>query len=368
MKKNFFVEFSSPLSKDEKLILKKIIVDYENGAPLTYPVNSLDIPMLKNSKEKFMERLEKKGVSLGCSSKKSFCPFFSRVVFSGGFISLELNPGFLYYLTDRREKSNYNLMEVLFFKNQFSIEFFYNILNKNLFKNSISLSLKEFRENLGVHGYERPYDLKRFIIQPLVEDISANTDFEIEFSITKKERSNVIEFNIENKRLETIRSHTKYFMRLYKAYIKNSKKTALLIFDSMVINGYDYVKEKILFCIKNQKKYTPNFDELLKVVISSTEKEFILTKEINLMVENIYNFRNYLHKELDKLEFLELNSLDYCTRVTRELFKGREEIGKPVSIISENLKLILIYNPEEVSNIKIFKKNENHPLESLKKL
>ena len=368
MKKNFFIEFSSPLSRDEKLILKKIILDYENNIPLTYSIASLDIPKLKNSKEKFMERLGKKGASLGYSSKKSFCPYFSRVVFSGEFISLELNPGFLHYLTDKREKSNYNLMEVLFFKNQFSIEFFYNILNKNLFKNVITLSLSEFRDMIEVQGYERPYDLKRFIIHPLMEDISANTDFEIEFSIRKKEGANTIEFQIHNKRLETIRSHTKYFMKIYKPYISHRKETGLLIFNSINIYGYDYVKEKILFCIKNQKKYTPDFDELLKIVISSPEEEFLLTKEINLMAENIYNFRSYLHKELYRLESLELKSLDYYTRLTHELFKSKEKRGKPVSIISENLKLILCYNPEEVSNIKIYKKNENHPLEFLKKV
>lgn len=367
MKKNFFIEFSSPLSKDEKCILKKIILDFENEVPLTYPIASLKVPKLKNSKEKFVERLGKKGVFLGTSSLKSFCPFFSKIVFSNKFVSLELNPRFLFYLTDTREKSNYNLMEVIFFKHQFSIDFFYKILNENLLKNTIALSLDGFRELINLEGYERLYDLKRFVLQPLVEDISLNTGFEIEFLIKKESKSYIIHFKIQNKKMESVKSHTRYLLKLYKPYILDKKKTGLLIFNSINIYGYEPVKQKIYFCIKNQKKYTSNFDELLRVVLDTSEKEFILIKEVNLMITNIYNFRSYIHKELEKLKILELESLDYCTRLTRELFKIKDKKEIPISIISENLKVVLVYNPKEISNIKIFKRNINHPLELLKR-
>ncbi|MGL4358790.1 MAG: hypothetical protein ACRCSY_08890, partial [Cetobacterium sp.] len=60
MKNKYFLEFSSQLLKEEKIILKLLIEKYLKKEKLEFFLDEIEIPKLRNCKKNFIERLGKK--------------------------------------------------------------------------------------------------------------------------------------------------------------------------------------------------------------------------------------------------------------------------------------------------------------------
>lgn len=356
MIKNYFVEFSSSLSKDEKVILLFFIEKYLKNTTLDFVMEDLNIPKLKGSKKIFLERLGKKGIYfIDIDKNKIYCPFFNMIIFSQDNVSLFFNLNFIEYLTDKDKKLSYSLKEILCLKYNFSIQFFYKILKKNIFKEIFKINIIKFKMLLEIDTYDRIYDLKRFILEPLVEDISKNTDFKIQFLLKKEELNWIIIFNIKNKKIERIKNYSDNFFKLYKSHIKNKNKIEQLFYNSLSIYGYDFVKNKILFSIKNKILYNLDFDEILEKVFNNNIGEsYIILKNANEKVESINLFRKLIHKQLKTLDFPEISLYEYNTALERKLFSIKE--NEMISIDSENLKVELTYSPKSISKVIIYKK------------
>lgn len=219
----------------------------------------------------------------------------------------------------------------------------------------MKIELEKFKEIVTIDSYSRLYDLKRFVLIPLVEDINKNTDFKIDFSLNKEDGVWKIEFLIKNAKMDCIKNYTKLFIKLYKNYIVDKKKVAFLIFNAINLYSYDYVKSKILFAIKNKKKYSLNFDELLENALCDKIGEFyVLLKSYEVQVENINMFRKAIHREIYPLDFPEISTLEYNTNLAKQLYSLKPK--ERLTLTSENLKLELLFNPENISRVDIYKK------------
>lgn len=60
MEKNYFIEFSSPLIKEEKKLIHFLIKKELKLLPLKFLLEDLEIPELKNSKLNFIDRFARK--------------------------------------------------------------------------------------------------------------------------------------------------------------------------------------------------------------------------------------------------------------------------------------------------------------------
>ncbi|MGL5124313.1 MAG: replication initiation protein [Fusobacteriaceae bacterium] len=356
MKNKYFVEFSSYLTKDEKIILIFFLEKYFKNEKMKFLLEELEIPKLNNSKNNFVERLSKKGIYfLESEVAKVYCPFFSSLIINEKTIKVNFNFEFIEYLTDKEKILNYSLKEVLFLKYSFSIDFFYKILKENMLKSKITIELEKFREILILDFYLRHYDLKRFRLIPLVEDINKNTDFKIEFSLIKENDIWKIVFLIENSRINTIKNYAKIILKFYKHHISNPNKIYSLILSSLNINNYEYVKSKIIFTIKNKNKYNLTFDELLEnVLLNKIGSFYILLNNIEILTPTINLFIKAVYKEIINLDFSEIVTFDYYTNLTKQLYSLIPK--KTITIISENIKLELTFSPKELSNITIYQK------------
>ncbi len=356
MEKNYFVEFSPSLLKEERNLLSFLLKKSLKKDKLEFLLEDLDIPKLKNSKVLFLERFVKKGIYLiENEDRRVYCPYFDLLTVAGDKVILSFNNFFLEYLTNKEKDFKYYLKEVLFLKNSFSIDFFYKVIKKNILKNTLKVDVEKFKIILNLDSYDRLYDLKRFILIPLVEDISKNTDFKLDFKLEKIENKWFIVFYMKNKKIEIIKNYTQLFLKLYKHHIKDKNKMGVYLFNSIHVHGYDYIKSKILFSIKNKTKYNLNFDDILEKVLNDKLGEFYINlSSCEFKIDNIDSFRKKLHNELNKFNFSEVCRLDYNTNLTKELFKINTK--EPIIINSENLKLELYYDPEGLSKIDIYKK------------
>ncbi len=356
MKNKYFLEFSSQLLKEEKNILKLFIEKFLEKETMEFKLDELEIPKLRNCKKNYIERLGKKGISfIDGNVERVYCPFFSSLSFNNDLLKVYFNEKFIEYLVNKEKKIKYSLKEVLYLKNSFSIDFFYKVLKENKLKNNFSIELEKFKEIVTIESYSRIYDLKRFVLTPLVDDINKNTDFKIEFICNKENGVWKIDFLIKNDKIDLIKNYTKLFLKLYKNHIIDKKKVALLIFNAINLHGYDYIKSKILFAIKNKKKYNLNFDNLLENVLCDRIGEFyILLRSFEVIAENIDIFRKTIHREIHPLDFPEINTLEYNTNLAKQLYSLKPK--EILTLTSENLKLELFFNPKEASKIDIYKK------------
>lgn len=77
-------------------------------------------------------------------------------------------------------------------------------------------------------------------------------------------------------------------------------------------------------------------------------------KSFECEVKDLDQFRKILFKELSPLDIPEIATMDYNTRLTQKIFAMKERDN--IEIVSENLKLQLLYNIEKKSKITVYLK------------
>lgn len=353
LKKKVFVEFSCPLTKDEKKLINFLVKKELKLEKLTFLLEDLDIPKLKNSKLSFIDRFCKKGIYLYSNDDMEYLSIFNSYSFTNNFVTINFNPIFIEYLKDEEKIFHYNLPQILFFKYDFSIDFFYKLIKPNFLDSTIEIPLEEFRDIINNYKYKRLYDVKRFLIEPLIEDINLYTDFKLSYKINKTDTSYTIVFYLKNNNIDEVRNYVNNFLRLYKHYILEPEKLKVVIFNAIQTHGYNYTKNKLLLTIKNKKKYRLKFDDIFEKFLNNELGEsYVALKKIECEVKSINKLKELVFKELAPLDIPEIAKLDYNTSLTQKIFWMKEK--EITEIISDNLKIELFFNPENKSNINIY--------------
>ena len=355
MKKIYFIEFSSPLVKEEKKLIHFLIKRELKLLPLRFLLEDLEIPELKNSKLNFIDRFTRKGIYIFFNDEIIYIPIFESYHLKEKFIEFSFNSLFVEYLKNEEKIFQYNLPQVLFFKYDFSIDFFYKIIKPNFLNSKIELSMEEFKEIINKDKYKRLYDIKRFLIEPLIEDINIFTDFKLSYEIEKANKKYTIIFYLKNIKIDEIKNYVQNFLRLYKYYILEPEKLKLTIFNAIQAHGYNYTKNKLLLTIKNKKKYNLKFDDIFEKFLNNELGEFyILLKSFECQPKDLDQFKRTVFKEISPLDIPEIAAMDYNTRLTQKIFSMKEK--DKIEVISENLKLELLYDVERKSKISIYLK------------
>lgn len=355
MQKNYFIEFSSPLVKEEKKLIHFLIKKELKLEELNFLLDDLDIPELKNSKLSFIDRFSKKGIYLYANDNIEYLPLFLSYNFNNNFITFKFNPNFIEYLKNEEKTFQFNLSQVLFFKYDFSINFFYKIIKPNFLNSKIELTLEEFRTIIQKDKYKRLYDIKRFLIDPIVEDINLFTNFRISYTLNKENKDYSIIFQLKNNQIDEVKNYVQNFLRLYKHYILNPEKLKLVIFESIQTHGYNYTKAKLLLSIKNKKKYNLKFDDIFEKFLNNELGEFfVIIKQIKCQVKDLDQLRKRVFKEISPLNISEVTTMDYNTSLSKKIFSLKEK--EKIEIISENIKIELFYDSKNESSINIYLK------------
>ncbi|WP_294657723.1 replication initiation protein [uncultured Fusobacterium sp.] len=355
MKKSYFIEFSSPLVKEEKKLIHFLIKREMKLLSLKFLLEELEIPELKNSKLCFIDRFAKKGIYLCSDSEKIYIPIFNSYHLKENCVEFFFNSLFLEYLKNEEKIFQYNLPQILFFKYDFSVKFFYKVIKPNFLNSKIELSLEKFREIIDKDKYKRLYDIKRFLVEPIIEDINISTNFNVSYKIEKENGKYTLVFCLKNIKIDEIKNYVQNFLRLYKCYILNPEKLKFIIFEAIQTHGYNYTKNKLLLTIKNKKKYNLKFDDIFEKFLNNELGEFyIVLKSFECQVKDLDQFRKIIFKELSLLDLSEVITMDYNTSLTKNIFSMKEK--EKIEIVSENLKLELIYNSVEKSKITIYLK------------
>ncbi len=353
MKKIYFVEFSSPLIKEEKKLIRCLIEKELRLSPLKFLLDDLEVPELKSSKINFIDRFSRKGVYIHFSDEVLYIPIFEYYQFKDNVVEFSFNQLFVKYLKDEEKIFQYNLPQVLFFKCDFSKDFFYEIVKPNFLNSKIELTLDELKAVINKDKYKRLYDVKRFLIAPLVEDINLSTDFKLSYKIEKIDKNYTIIFYIKNNRIDKEKNYVENFLRLYKYYILEPEKIGKIIFEAIQTYGYDYAKDKLLLAIKNKKKYDLKFDDIFEKFLSNELGDFYINlKTVECQPKDLEQLRKIVFKELSFLDIPEVAKFEYNTKVTQKIFAMKEK--EKIEIISENLKLEILYNTEKKSRIIIY--------------
>lgn len=109
----------------------------------------------------------------------------------------------------------------------------------------------------------------------------------------------------------------------------------------------------MLLAIKNKDKYNLPFDDIFEKFLNNKLGEFyILFKTFECQPKNLDQFKRIVFKEIFPLDIIEVREMDYNTRLTQKIFSMKEK--EKIEVISENLKLELLYDTEEKSKIKIY--------------
>ena len=95
MKKSYFIEFSSPLVKEEKKLIHFLIKREMKLLSLKFLLEELEIPELKNSKLCFIDRFAKKGIYLCSDSEKIYIPIFNSYHLKENCVEFSFNSLFL---------------------------------------------------------------------------------------------------------------------------------------------------------------------------------------------------------------------------------------------------------------------------------
>ncbi|MGO1470388.1 MAG: replication initiation protein [Tissierella sp.] len=141
--------------------------------------------------KKIVTGLMKKQVSIETEESDLVANWVSSIKYikNTGEIELEFSENLIPYLLQLKESfTRYELKNILYLKNKYSIRIYellkqYEIIGKREFE------LKEFKRILFLENqYERIYDFRRFVLEPVKEDLNKNTDINISYKEIKKGR------------------------------------------------------------------------------------------------------------------------------------------------------------------------------------
>ena len=131
-----------------------------------------------------------------------------------------------------------NLKNTLLFQENFTKNFYYSFMIKNLEKREFIVTLDEFKNSLGFNEYERFYDFERNILKKIKYDIDSTTDYVLDFEKSKRndfKNSKVtgLNFKLTDKNSEEKIKLANYLISLVSVKINDYKRLYDLIYNSL---------------------------------------------------------------------------------------------------------------------------------------
>lgn len=168
-----------------------------------------------------------------------------------GKVELEFSKKLVPYLLQLKNKfTRYQLKNILYLKGKYSIRF-YELLKQYEKIRSRQFELEELKQMLFIESqYDRIYDLKRFVLEPSVEEINEHTDINISYTdITKGRKVIGFTFKVEPKKSEQ-EIYIKYLNQNYN--IKEIQLKMGLAKENFnttqIMNIYELAVKKLVEC------------------------------------------------------------------------------------------------------------------------
>lgn len=195
-----------------------------------------------------VRELRRKEVIINTDDKEYIAGWVSSITFykNTGKIKLRFDDDLIPYLLQLQKRfTRYQLKNILYLKSKYSIRI-YELLKQYESIGKREFELQELKKILFIENqYNRIYDLKRFVIEPAVEEINDYTDINISYDDIKKGRKIVgFAFDIEPKDQD---QYIEYLNQFYN--IKDMQKKMGLSNENFnskqVMNIYEKAIEKV---------------------------------------------------------------------------------------------------------------------------
>lgn len=218
------------------------------------------------------------------------------------------------------------------------------------------VTIPRLKDSLEVENYTRFYDLERYILNVIREDLK-NTKYKLVYKkIKKMGRIEAIEFTVTNKKTLQNETSLKILLFLFKKYIKNKEYFSKIIREVLEEKDSEYVKEKIIFAIKIQDKFNIGFEKLLELCIKKEIKEkYVPVKKINYKVNSIIEFQKYILKDIKNIkDNEEIFTYAFSEKLIKSLYELKEESSLTLEV--GNMIIYIYYSSRNDSTLNIYKK------------
>lgn len=211
-----------------------------------------------------VRELRRKEVIINTDDKEYIAGWVSSITFykNTGKIKLRFDDDLIPYLLQLQKRfTRYQLKNILYLKSKYSIRI-YELLKQYESIGKREFELQELKKILFIENqYNRIYDLKRFVIEPAVEEINYYTDINISYDDIKKGRKIVgFAFDIEPKDQDQYIEYLNQYYDIKDLKIKmglqdenfNSKQVMEIYQKSVQktqdnINPFEYVRLNYLY-------------------------------------------------------------------------------------------------------------------------
>ena len=153
--------------------------------------------------EEASKSLLRRYFSYGDNKKKTYCNWVIRAIYENGAISICFPDEVLLMLKEFDKLNPYTKYKkevVLRLKKDYSLDF-YHLAKKHQTMGSFQISLDELFEQLGLpESYRRIGNLKDRVIKPSLDEITSNTDIDLNYENIKRGRSVIgFKFTVKEK-------------------------------------------------------------------------------------------------------------------------------------------------------------------------
>ncbi len=132
-----------------------------------------------------------------------------KYIWKDGSVKVRMNPDIIEYFIDLKNHFvKYKLSNILTLKSVYSIRI-YELMKQNLWKKTVTYSLEELKDILGVEEieYKRSVDFKRRVLDPAFEEINGKTDIKFIFTEIRRGRT-VTDIKFEITENTTVKSES----------------------------------------------------------------------------------------------------------------------------------------------------------------
>ena len=354
---SLFVDFIPKYTKVEKILLQKIIRDFLGKKKTIYEIDELDLPKLKNDMDAFLDRFVKKGISYILHESRGTLLPISYYLINNDLIEFHLNPFLEDALLEKNDFKILNLKNTLLFQENFTKNFYYSFMIKNLEKREFIVTLDEFQNSLGFNEYERFYDFERNILKKIKYDIDSTTDYVLDFEKSKRndfKNSKVtgLNFKLTDKNSEEKIKLANYLISLVSVKINDYKRLYDLIYNSLNNHLKTEIEIFIQKAASESKKQKKVFEDVLEQFLNKKSHYKLLTEfqgNFSNPIELEHMLSNVL-KSIKKPNFLEREFAS--TQFLMKLYFSKE--GEELNFQKDNLLITIRYSKKSATQIKIY--------------
>lgn len=218
------------------------------------------------------------------------------------------------------------------------------------------VTIPRLKDSLEVENYTRFYDLERYILNVIREDLK-NTKYKLTYNKIKKlGRIESIEFIITNKKTLQNETSLKMLLFLFKKYITNKEYFSKIIKEALEEKDNEYIKEKIIFTIQIIDKFNVSFERLLELCIKKEIKEkYITVRKSNYKINNIIEFQKYILKDIKSIKNNdEIFTHTFSENLIKSLYSIKER--EQLTLEAGNIVIDIFYSTSGDSKLNIYKK------------